>query len=438
MRTDGRVTKAIGINGTVPGPLIRLREGERARLHVVNALDEESSIHWHGLLVPAGMDGVPGVAFPGIAPRSTFVYEFSVVQAGTYWYHSHSGFQEQLGLYGPIVIDPAGPDPIGYDREHVIVLSDHSDVAPSAIFRHMKLEDGYYDYQRQTLAGLIAGRDQPLKERLRWGAMTMSPTDISDATGPAYQWLVNGHGPADNWTALFTPGERVRLRIVNASSMTTFDVRIPGLAMAVVQADGQDVRPVETDEFQIGVAETYDVIVRPEDRAYTLVAETIDRAGLTRATLTPRFGLTAPVPPLRKRPPRHDGGHGHGRPHGWSQRRRRDGDARHGRHVGHGHAGRARDGGHERACHGRDAHGHARLRECPAGGAHGGGGDDRDGADRPHRRSRPGPARHRPSRPSPTAISWRWSATPTCARHPASSTSTSPATWNASCGRSTA
>ncbi|TCQ00979.1 CopA family copper-resistance protein [Sphingomonas sp. PP-F2F-A104-K0414] len=302
MTIDGRVMKAIGINGTVPGPLIRLREGQTARLSVVNDLDEDSSLHWHGLLVPAQYDGVPGVSFPGIAPRSTYVAEFPVRQAGTYWYHSHSGLQEQLGLYGPIVIDPAGIDPVASTREHVIVLSDHSPSSPAAIFRRMKLGDGYYDFQKQTLAGTLAGRDQPLKDRLNWGGMRMSPTDIADGTGAAYVYLVNGHGPRDNWTALFTPGERVRLRIINASSMTTFNVRIPGLPMTIVQADGQNVRPVAVDEFQIGVAETYDAIVVPGDLAYTLVGESVDRSGMARATLAPRAGMTAAVPPLRARP----------------------------------------------------------------------------------------------------------------------------------------
>ena len=303
MRIDGRTSRAIGINGTVPAPLIRLREGQKVRLHVVNDLDEDSSIHWHGLLVPSRFDGVPGVSFPGIKPRSTFTYEFPIRQSGTYWYHSHSGFQEQLGHYGPIVIDPAGADPVQSDREHVIVLSDHSPISPEAIFRRMKVDPGHFNRQRQTLAGLLADRDQPLKERIDWGKMRMDPTDISDATGAAYAYLVNGHGPADNWTALFTPGQRVRLRFINASSMTTFNVRIPGLTLTIVQADGQNVMPVVVDEFQIGVAETYDAIVTPvEDRAYTLGGEAIDRSGMARATLAPRAGMAAEVPPLRKRP----------------------------------------------------------------------------------------------------------------------------------------
>ena len=303
MRVDGKISRAIGINGTIPGPLLRLREGQKARLTVVNELDEDSSIHWHGLILPFHMDGVPGVSFPGIRPHSTFVYEFPIVQAGTYWYHSHSGLQEQIGHYGPIVIDPKDADPVGYDREHVIVLSDHSPLSPEAIFRKLKVDPGHFNRQRQTLSGLLAGKDQPLKERAEWGAMRMDPTDVADVNGSTYRFLVNGHGPRDNWTALFAPGERVRLRIINASAMSIFNVRIPGLRMTIVQADGLNVVPLPVDEFQIGTAETYDVIVIPaEDRAYSFVAEVNDRSGMARATLAPRAGMAAEVPPLRKRP----------------------------------------------------------------------------------------------------------------------------------------
>ncbi|PZU64006.1 copper resistance system multicopper oxidase [Sphingobium sp.] len=300
---DGRESHAIGVNGTVPAPLLRLREGQKLRVIVRNELDEQSSIHWHGMLVPAAMDGVPGVSFPGIPARSAFVYDFPLIQSGTYWYHSHSGLQEQEGLYGPIVIDPAGPDRIAYDREHVIVLSDRSDVHPHLAYKHLKRQGGLFNYQKQTVAGLLRGQDQPLGERLRWGRMRMDPTDIADITGAAYHYLANGHGPADNWTAPFRPGERVRLRFINAATMTFFNVRIPGLAMTVVQADGQDVRPVAVDEFQMGNAETYDVIVTPpDDRAYTIVAESMDRSGMARATLAPRAGMAAEVPRLRRRP----------------------------------------------------------------------------------------------------------------------------------------
>jgi CopA family copper-resistance protein len=303
MTIDGRESHAIGINGTVPAPLIRLREGQNVRLYVENALDEDSSIHWHGLILPFHMDGVPGISFPGIKPRTTFTYEFPIVQSGTYWYHSHSGLQEQLGHYGPIVIDPKGVDPIQSDREHVIVLSDHSQMHPHIIFKKLKQQGGYFNYQKQTLAGLLAGKDQSAKQRLEWGAMRMDPTDVADVTGSTYTYLVNGHGPRDNWTGLFRPGERLRLRIINASAMTTFNFRIPGLKMTVVQADGLPVRPVAVDEMQIAVAETYDVIVQPSDeRAYTIVGESVDRSGMARATLAPREGMAAAVPPLRRRP----------------------------------------------------------------------------------------------------------------------------------------
>ncbi len=300
LNVDGRVGHVVAINGTVPGPLIRLKEGQRVRLSVTNELDEDTSIHWHGLLLPFQMDGVPGVTFPGIKPGTTFVYEFTVKQSGTYWYHSHSGLQEAEGHYGPMIIDPAEADPVTYDREHVITLSDFSFTHPHTIFKRLKQQSGLFNYQKQTVASFLAGKDQTFAERLGWEEMLMDPTDISDVTGTVLNLLINGHGPADNWTGLFTPGERVRLRFINMAAQMVFNVRIPGLKMTVVAADGQNVRPVEVDEFQIGNAETYDVIVQPaEDRAYTLVSEAIDRSGMGRATLAPRAGMTAEVPPLR-------------------------------------------------------------------------------------------------------------------------------------------
>jgi CopA family copper-resistance protein len=303
VEVDGKVSRAIGINGTVPGPLIRLKEGQRVRLRVQNTLDEDSSIHWHGLLVPFEMDGVPGVSFPGIMPRSTFDYEFDLSHAGTYWYHSHSAYQEEDGVYGPIVIDPAGPDPVAYDREHVLVLSDHSPLAGATIYRKLKQMGGpYFNRQRMTLSGLVAGKDLTAQERWEWAQMRMDAADIADVTGSTYAFTINGFGPYDNWTGLFTPGERVRLRIINASAQTTFNIRIPDLPMTVVQADGLNVRPVTVDEFQIGTAETYDVVVTPQDRAYSFVSEASDRSGLGRATIAPREGMSAPVPPLRPRP----------------------------------------------------------------------------------------------------------------------------------------
>lgn len=310
--TGGRTGHAVAINGTVPAPLIRLREGQNVRLHVENTLDEDTSIHWHGLLVPHTMDGVPGLSFPGIPARSSFTYEFPVIQSGTYWYHSHSGMQEQMGHYGPIVIDPADPEPAPYDREHVIVLSDWTFMHPHVLLNRLKAQGGYYNRQRQTLLGQLqrgsAGGGNPEEamsaaDRAMWGAMRMDPTDISDVTAETYTYLINGHGPAENWTGLFRPGERVRLRIINAAAMTIFNIRIPGLEMTVVAADGLPVMPVTVDEFQIGNAETYDVIIQPtQDRAYSFMAEGIDRSGQTRATLAPRMGMVGAVPPLRLRP----------------------------------------------------------------------------------------------------------------------------------------
>ena len=300
----GRTGHAVTINGVLPAPLLRLREGQNVRLSVANTLDEDTSIHWHGLLVPFQMDGVPGISFPGIKARETFVYEFPIRQSGTFWYHSHSNLQEAMGHYGPIVIDPAGADPVAYDREHVLVLSDWSFMHPHEILTKLKKSPGYFNRHRTTLAGFLDGSDRmSLEERRAWGEMRMDPRDILDVNGSTYTYLINGHGPQENWTGLFRPGERVRLRIINASAMSIFNVRIPGLAMTVVNADGENVRPVETDEFQISVAETYDVIVRPtEDRAYTIVSEAIDRSGMGRATLAPRLGMTAAVPPLREVP----------------------------------------------------------------------------------------------------------------------------------------
>jgi len=302
----GRTGHAVTVNETLPAPLIRLREGQRVRLVVENRLDEDTSIHWHGLLVPFEMDGVPGLSFPGIRPGDTFTYDFPVIQSGTYWYHSHSGLQEQQGHYGPIVIDPKGADPVAYDREHVIVLSDWTFLHPHRLLSKLKAQGGYFNRQKQTLLGRLRGdpeEQMPVSQRAMWGAMRMDPTDIADVTAATYSYLINGHGPQENWTGLFHPGERVRLRIINAAAMTIFNLRIPGLPMKVVSADGLDVRPVTVDEFQIGNAETYDVVIEPTaDRAFTLVAESIDRSGMARATLAPRMGMTAEIPPLRPRP----------------------------------------------------------------------------------------------------------------------------------------
>jgi CopA family copper-resistance protein len=304
----GRAGHAIAVNGTLPGPLLRFREGDDVTLRVLNTLEEDTSIHWHGLLLPFTMDGVPGVSFPGIKPGETFEYRFPVRQSGTYWYHSHSGLQEQMGHMGPLIIDPAGPDPIASDRDYVLVLSDWSFEHAHKLFARLKKSSEVYNYQQRTAFDFVRdaredGLRSAIADRSMWGQMRMSATDIADVTGAVYTYLINGHATTDNWTALFEAGERVRLRIINASAMTIFNFRIPGLPMSVVAADGLPVAPVETDEFQIGVAETYDVVVEPaKARAYALVAEAIDRSGQIVASLAPEAGLVATAPLLRERP----------------------------------------------------------------------------------------------------------------------------------------
>ncbi|MCW4150749.1 copper resistance system multicopper oxidase [Halomonas sp. 18H] len=302
---DGQDARPFTINGTSPGPLIRLKEGTDAILRVTNLLDEPTSIHWHGLILPPEMDGVPGVSFAGIAPGETYTYRFPVRQNGTYWYHSHSGMQEQLGHVGPLIIDAAEREPFRYDREHVLLLTDWTFEDPMSVFRNLKTMEGYYNFQERTVADFFAdvrdkGFSQTAEMRGMWAQMRMSSRDIADVTGSTYTYLLNGHSPEENWNALFKAGERVRLRVINGSAMSYFDVRIPGLKMTVVAADGQPVQPVPVDEFRIGVAETYDVLVSPEDdRAYTIFAESMDRSGYARATLTPREGMLADIPERR-------------------------------------------------------------------------------------------------------------------------------------------
>ncbi len=300
----GKRREAITVNGMIPAPVIRLREGDHVALRVTNRLGEPSSIHWHGLLLPFDMDGVPGVAFPGIGAQESFVYRFKVRQSGTYWYHSHSGFQEQLGLYGPLIIDPAGPDPVVSDREYVLMLSDWTDHDPHWVFRRLKQSSDFFNYQMPTVAELVddirtMGAAQAIDKRKMWNEMRMNPTDLGDVSGAAFTYLINGKTPAGNWTAIARPGEKVRLRIINAAATTIFDLRIPGVKMTVVSADGQNVEPVQVDEIRLSVAETYDVIVEmPQERAYTVFAQSIDRSGYARATLAPRPGMTGPVPQM--------------------------------------------------------------------------------------------------------------------------------------------
>ncbi len=338
---DGRSRTAVTINDTVPGPLLRLREGGDAVIHVRNDLAEDTSVHWHGILLPNQMDGVPGVNFPGIAPGETFTYRFPVRQAGTYWYHSHSGFQEQIGHFAGMVIDPAGQDPDPADREYVVVLSDWTFENPSRIVARLKKHPDYYNHQRRSLLDFFAdaseqGLGATLKDRLDWGRMRMMASDISDITGTTYTYLVNGRGPADNWTGPFEPGERVKLRLINAAAATYFDVRVPGLPLRVVQASGQAITPVEVDELRVAIGETYDVIVEPlESVAYTLFAEAMDRSGFARGTLAPSPGMTAPLPQRRERPLLTMADMGHAMDHGGGMDMAAERDTEHNDHAGH-------------------------------------------------------------------------------------------------------
>ncbi|MEN8175500.1 MAG: copper resistance system multicopper oxidase [Pseudomonadota bacterium] len=318
----GKERFATAINGSVPAPTLRWREGDTITLNVTNNLAEDTSIHWHGIILPSGQDGVPHISdgFGGIKPGETFTYRFPVIQSGTYWYHSHSGFQEQTGSYGAIIIDPKGSEPFSYDRDYVVVLSDWSDEDPYRIYAKLKKLSHYYNFRERTVGEAMAeirekGWSGFWSDRKMWNDMRMSDRDISDVTGYTYTFLMNGVTPADGWRGLFKRGERVRLRFINAAAMTFFDVRIPGLKMTVVAADGQNIEPVSVDEFRIGVAETYDVLVEPkDDRAYTVFAQAIDRSGYVRGTLTPHPSLKAEVPEMDPAPilTHGDMGMGHG------------------------------------------------------------------------------------------------------------------------------
>jgi CopA family copper-resistance protein len=292
------------VNGQLPAPLLRWRQGDTVTIRVTNRLPAPTSIHWHGMILPANMDGVPGISFPGIRPGETYEYQFPVTQSGTYWYHSHSRFQEQIGLYGPIVIEPRGGERHHADREHVLLLSDWTDTDPERIYRLLKVQSDYFNYNRRTVADFVSdarknGVSATVSDRRMWGQMRMNASDLLDVSGHAYTYLMNGVTPVGNWTCLFRRGEKVRLRIINGASMSFFDIRIPGLAMTVVAADGQDLEPVTVDEFRIGAAEVYDVIVEPkDDRAYTIFAQSMDHTGYARATLAPAAGMSADIPPL--------------------------------------------------------------------------------------------------------------------------------------------
>ncbi|WP_160109825.1 copper resistance system multicopper oxidase, partial [Pseudomonas izuensis] len=304
----GSPRTAMTINGTLPGPLLRWREGDTVTLRVKNRLDQDTSIHWHGIILPANMDGVPGLSFHGIAPDGMYEYKFKVHQNGTYWYHSHSGMQEQVGVYGPIVIDAKEPEPFQYNRDYVVMLSDWTDEDPGRVMAKLKKQSDYYNHHKRTVGDFIddvseKGWSAAVADRKMWAEMKMNPTDLADVSGDTYTYLMNGQAPNGNWTGIFKPGEKLRLRFINGSAMSYFDVRIPGLKMTVVAADGQHVKPVSVDEFRIAVAETYDVIVEPASaEAYTIFAQSMDRTGYARGTLALREGLSAPVPATDPRP----------------------------------------------------------------------------------------------------------------------------------------
>ena len=337
----GKRRTAMAINGSIPGPLLRWREGDTVTLRVRNRLPHDTSIHWHGILLPANMDGVPGFSFAGIAPDGMYEYRFKVVQSGSYWYHSHSGFQEQLGVYGALIIDPKEPEPFSYDRDYVVFLSDWTDESPARVLAKLKKRSDYYNRGRRTLGDFIDdvadnGWSDTVSERWAWAKMNMSPTDLADISGATYTYLLNGQAPDGNWTGLFQPGERIRLRLINGSAMSYFDFRIPGLKLTVVAADGQNVEPVQVDEVRLAVAETLDVIVEPDGSqdAYTLFAQSMDRSGFARGTLAVRDGLQATVPKPDPRPElsMEDMGHGDHSAHGQAAAPAQSDDP----HAGHG------------------------------------------------------------------------------------------------------
>ena len=300
----GKKTVATTINGKISGPTLIWREGDTVTLHVTNHLKKSSSIHWHGIILPNGMDGVPGITFDGIAPGETFTYRFKVKQHGTYWYHSHSAYQEQTGMYGAIVILPKKREPFRYDKDYVVMLSDWSDEKPTTIYKKLKQMSDYYNFSERTTSNFISevkanGLSNAFNARKMWNQMRMSDRDLSDVTGYSYTFLMNGRSPAAQFKALFNKKEKIRLRFINGSAMTFFDVRIPGLKMTVVAADGNHIKPVSVDEFRIGVAETYDVIVQPKkNKAYALFAQSIDRSGYALGSLTPNTSKHARAPKM--------------------------------------------------------------------------------------------------------------------------------------------
>ncbi len=349
---------ATTINGSIPAPTLYLREGDEVTIRVTNTLSESSSIHWHGILLPFEMDGVPGVSFNGIAPGETFVYRFTLRQSGTYWYHSHSGFQEMTGMYGALIIEPASPEPHVVQQDHVVLLSDWTDEDPMNVFRKLKVQSDLYNVNQPTFMELYQdvkaiGFRAALEKRSMWNQMRMNPTDLADLSAATLTFLMNGTTPAGNWTGLYNPGDKLRLRFINGASNTFYDVRIPGLRLTVVQADGQNTKPVEVDEFRFGPGETYDVLVEPKAEAYTIFAQTMDRSGYARGTLAVKRGLSAEVPALdpvewlsmadmmgSMSHDAHQAGSKHAMHHNMQSALDKKGSAVHHRHDMHAHHGR--------------------------------------------------------------------------------------------------
>ena len=361
MNMTGAPRTAVTVNGSLPAPTLRWMEGDTVTVRVSNTLDDMSSIHWHGILLPANMDGVPGLSFHGIAPRETFTYQFRVKQSGTYWYHSHSGFQEQRGLYGALIIDPRTPEPFSYDREHVVMLTDWTDENPERVLAKLKKQADYYNRHQRTVGDLLkdirtSGWKATVSDRRMWAQMRMDPTDLADVSGATYTYLMNGSPPAANWTGLFAPGERVRLRFINGSAMSYFDVRIPGLKMTVVAADGQHVHPVTVDEFRIATAETFDVLVEPSGQdAFTIFAQSNDRTGFAAGTLAVRGGLRAAVPSLDPRPMLTIADMGHGDSHSAHGAPAADPHAGHSAAAADPHSGHSAQTADPHEAHGRAA-----------------------------------------------------------------------------------
>lgn len=301
----GRDVTAMTINGSMPGPTLRFKEGDLARIHVRNEMDVETSIHWHGMLLPNLQDGVPYLTTPPVLPGGTFTYEFPLNQSGTFWYHSHTGLQEQRGVFGSIVIEPEIPD-VQTDRELVVVLSDWTDESPDEALRTLKSGSDFYSLKKGTVQSLLgAFRAEAVPDVLKRSWQRMPPMDISDI---AYdRFLVNGR-PSAELNA--RPGETVSLRIINASASTYFYLQFAGGEMQVISADGMNVHPVMMRRLLIAVAETYDIIIIvPENGLYEFRATAQDGSGFSSLFIGAGDRISAPGVPKPDLYKMHGGGH---------------------------------------------------------------------------------------------------------------------------------